>query len=272
LIEIHSTIRGAWKMMKVGVHLARGAATLAFVYPVVDHARRLSLKQRWSRKLIAVLGIECRVKERSSRETTLIVANHSSWVDIFVINALVPAAFVCKEDVRSWPLIGWFSACTDSIYLRRGNRRAAHDVAGEVQSALLGGLTVAAFPEGTTYEGSGVLPFHGALFQGAVDAGCAVQPMALNYTDGDGVSTTRVAYCGDMSFIASLWQICCSKDLRANLHVLPPIPAEGRRRQELAKEARGRIAASLASARSHDPSKAAPLDSEGELPAVTISA
>ena len=100
MIEIHPGIRGTWKMMKVGVHLARGAATLAFAYPAVDHARRLGLKQRWSRKLIAVLGIECRVKGGSSPETTLIVANHSSWVDIFVINALVPAAFVCKEDIR----------------------------------------------------------------------------------------------------------------------------------------------------------------------------
>lgn len=271
-MAIRPGIRGAWKMMKVGVHLARGAATLAFAYPAVDHARRLSLKQRWSRKLIAVLGIECRFKGGSSRETTLIVANHSSWVDIFVINVLVPAAFVCKEDVRSWPLIGWFSTKTDSIYLRRGNRRAARGVAGEVRTALLSGLTVAAFPEGTTHEGAGVLPFHSALFQAAVDARCAVQPMALNYTDGKGVATTRVAYCGDTSFIASLWQICCSKDLRADLHVLPPIRAEGRRRQELAKEARGRIAASLAGAGSHDPSSAAPLDSGRELAVVTISA
>lgn len=271
-MAIHPGIRGTWKMMKVALHLARGAVILALAYPAVDHARRLSLKQRWSRKLIAVLGIECRFKGESSPETTLIVANHSSWVDIFVINALVPAAFVCKEDIRSWPLIGWFSAKTDSIYLRRGNRRAARDVAGEVRAALLRGLTVAAFPEGTTHEGSGVLPFHSALFQAAVDARCALQPMALNYADGDGRSTTRAAYCGDMSFIASLWQICCSKDLRADLHVLAPIRADGRRRQDLAKESRGRIALSLAGAGFHDPSRAAPLLIDRELPADTISA
>lgn len=137
---------------------------------------------------------------------------------------------------------------------------------------MLNELTVAAFPEGTTQEVAGVLPFHSALFQAAVDARCAVQPMALNYTDGDGRSTTRVAYCGDMSFITSLWQICCSKELRADLQVLPPIRAEGRRRQELAKESRDRIAASLAGTGFHDPSRAAPLVSERELPAVTISA
>jgi len=271
-MDVHSAIRGLWKMTRVGVHLAGGAATLAFAYPAADHARRLSLKQRWSRKLIGILGIECRVKGGASAETAFIVANHSSWVDIFVINALVPAAFVCKEDVRHWPLIGWFSANTDSIFLRRGSGRAARDVTAEVRAALLGGLTVAAFPEGTTCEGAGVLPFHSALFQAAVDARCAVQPMALRYTEGDGRSTTRVAYCGDMSFIDSLWQICCSSDLRADLHVLPAIRATAGTRHALAKESRSWIAASLAAPGFHDPSRAAPVVAEGGLPVVTISA
>lgn len=233
-------------MAWVGVHLVSGAATIALRYPRADLALRLQLKQQWSRRLMRILGIETRLDGATAEQTVLIVANHTSWVDIFAINAVAPAAFVCKDDVRNWPLIGWLCANTDSIFIRRGDRRAARDTAREVRTALLSGRTVAVFPEGTTTEGEAVLPFHAALLQPAIDAGRPVQPVALRYRGAGGEPTSRVAYCGELSFIESLWRICSTRGLSVELAALPLLEAAGTPRGALAQACRNRISSRLA--------------------------
>jgi 1-acyl-sn-glycerol-3-phosphate acyltransferase len=228
-------------MARVGIHLANGAATVALRYPRADLTLRSRLKQEWSHRLMRILGIETVFDGAMARQTTLIVANHTSWVDVFAINAVAPAAFVCKDDVRSWPLIGWLCANTDSIFIRRGQRRAARDVVSAMQRALNGGKTVAVFPEGTTTEGDTVLPFHAALLQPAIDSGHPLQPMALRYRGADGESTRRVAYCGELSFIESLWRICSARGLSVELAVLPLLETAGTQRGALAHACRDRI-------------------------------
>jgi len=96
----------------------------------------------------------------------MLVANHVSWLDIFVINAVSPAAFVAKDDVRKWPLIGWMSERSDTIYIRRGSLRAAHETTRQLAAYLDKGIGVVAFPEGTTSDGRHVLPFMAHCYRG----------------------------------------------------------------------------------------------------------
>ncbi|MGB0129889.1 MAG: lysophospholipid acyltransferase family protein [Rhodocyclaceae bacterium] len=265
-------LRGIWRMARVGVHLASGAATVALRYPRSDLARRLRLKQEWSRRLMGILGIESVFDGAMAQQPRLIVANHTSWVDIFAINAIAPAAFVCKDDVRGWPLIGWLCANTDSIFIRRGDRRAARDVAKEVQLALLGGRTVAVFPEGTTTEGDTVLPFRGALLQPAIDSGYPLQPVALRYRGADGEPTSRVAYCGELSFIESLWRICSTRGLTVELAALPLLETTGAQRGALAHTCRARITSRLGLAEHHAPPTSSALTPTRDLAVSTVSA
>ena len=90
-------------------------------------------------------------------ERGLLVANHVSWVDIFVVNALTPAAFVSKADVRQWPVIGWLAAVNETVFLRRGSRGHARVINEEIAERMRAGRHVALFPEGTTTDGSHVL-------------------------------------------------------------------------------------------------------------------
>jgi 1-acyl-sn-glycerol-3-phosphate acyltransferase len=191
-------------LTRVGLHLGYGLATAALVYPLIGRPAQLKLKQRWSRQLLGMLGVRLQAEAAPLPSPTLLVANHISWLDIYVINALAPAAFVCKADVRDWPLIGWLCERTETVFMPRGSRRGAREASGIVAARLRQGWQVAVFPEGTTSDGSEVLPFHGALLQGAVDAGCRVQPLALRYTDEDGRPSTAAAYCGDTSLLQSL--------------------------------------------------------------------
>jgi 1-acyl-sn-glycerol-3-phosphate acyltransferase len=236
----------------VGLHLAWGAATVAVVYPWSTLAFRRALKRRWSRQLVGILGMRLKVVAEGkvgAGETArvrlpagLVVANHVSWLDIYVINALTPAAFVSKDDVRAWPLIGWLSANTETIFLARGSRAAAQQTRETIVAELSAGAHVAVFPEGTTTGGDRVLPFHGALFQSAIDAAVPVVPLALRYVAADGRPSRAPAYDGDITLLQSMRAIARSSGLTAQLRVLAPLPSAAADRRHLAARSHRAIA------------------------------
>lgn len=224
----------AFRLARVGLHLGYGLAAAALVYPLIGRPAQLKLKQRWSRQLLGMLGVRLQAEATPLPSPALLVANHISWLDIYVINALAPAAFVCKADVREWPLIGWLCERTETVFMPRGSRCAARQASEAVASRLRQGWRVAVFPEGTTSDGSEILPFHGALLQGAVDAGCRVQPLALRYTDAEGRPSTAAAYCGDTTLLQSLRRLASAPGLHARLDILPPLDGRGAERRALA--------------------------------------
>jgi 1-acyl-sn-glycerol-3-phosphate acyltransferase len=230
-------LRTHWRLVRVGLHLGYGLAVAAVVYPLAGRPAQLKLKQRWSRQLLGMLGVRLQAKATPLPSATLLVANHISWLDIYVINALAPAAFICKADVRSWPFIGWLCERTETVFMPRGSRNAAKQAGEIVALRLRQGWRVAVFPEGTTSDGGEVLPFHGALLQGAIDASCRVQPLALRYTDGDGRLSTAPAYCGDTTLLQSLRRIAAAPRLHVRLDVLPPLDGHGAERRALAATA-----------------------------------
>lgn len=237
--------RAAFRLSRAALHLFHGAATVAAVYPFAGIALRRRLKQRWSRQMLSMLGVGLPRSAGGCGEG-LLVANHISWLDIFVINAWAPSAFVSKDEVRAWPVIGWLSARTDTIFLERGSRRAAHRATDHLLSCLKQGGRVAVFPEGTTSEGDQVLPFHSALLQPAVDAGCAVHPVVLSYRDRDGRPSAAAAYVGDTTLWQSLIAIASASGIEAEPNFLPSLSAAGSDRRHLAATLHRHIAHELA--------------------------
>jgi 1-acyl-sn-glycerol-3-phosphate acyltransferase len=235
----------AFRLARVGLHLGYGIATAALVYPLIGRPGRLYLKRRWSRQLLGMLGVHLQAEAAPLPAPCLLVANHVSWLDIYVINALAPAAFVCKAEVREWPFIGWLCERTETVFMPRGSRRAAHQASDVIASRLRQGWLVAVFPEGTTSDGRDVLHFHGALLQGAIDAGCPVQPLALRYSDADGPVSAAAAYCGDTTLLQSLRRIASARHLCARLDVLAPLKEPDAERRALAAAAWQSIRLSL---------------------------
>lgn len=220
-------------------------ATVAFVYPLIGDARQRTLKQGWSRQLLAILGIRLDATLGEIAPGSLIVANHISWIDIFVINAARPSAFVAKAEVRRWPLLGWLAARTDTVFLRRGSRGHAKIVNAEIDALLEAGRDVAIFPEGTTTDGTHLLGFHGALLQPAVETGRPIQPLALAYETPDGRRTLAPAYVGDTSLGQCLSAILAERRIVARLRAAPPLTSAGCERRQLACAAHAAIALSL---------------------------
>ncbi len=228
---------------------------MACVYPFAALRVRRALKQRWSRQLLETLGMRLKVGAGATAmpPRALLVCNHISWLDIFVINAMAPAAFVSKDDVLGWPLIGWLCANTETIFLERGSRAAAQRTLDTMKDCLRSGVPVAVFPEGTTTDGDRVLPFHAALFQGAIDVRAAVVPLALRYADGRHSPTRAPAYDGDVTLWQSLQAVARTDGLRAEVRMLPAIAADGASRRALAKHCHASIAYHIGGAVRNEP-------------------
>jgi len=192
-----------------------------------------------------MLGMKVGAGGTAAVSPGLLVCNHISWLDIFVINALAPAAFVSKDDVQHWPLIGWLCARTETIFLERGSRAAAQRTRETMIACLRDGAHVAVFPEGTTTDGSRLLPFHAALFQSAIDAGTPVVPLALRYLDAAGRPSRAPAYDGDVALWQCLRAIARAQGLTVRIDVLAPLDTYACDRRHLAAHCHRAIAARL---------------------------
>lgn len=236
-------------MLGICLHLLLGLLTAALVFPLAGEAGRARLVRRWSVKLLGLCRVKVQVIDAAAGAApthALIVANHISWLDIFVINSWHPCRFVAKADIRGWPLLGWLCARAGTIFIERGSLRAVRRIYEGLVHRLQAGERVAFFPEGTTSEQGSVLPFHSNLFESAVEAQVPVQPFALRYlrVDGGGFHPA-VTFIGDMSFVESLIVILKGGSIRAELVRLPVIETAGGHRRELAQAAHDAIAAEL---------------------------
>lgn len=239
-------IRYYYRLFRVMLHLLAGLAACALVFPWAGSAQRDRIVRRWSRKLLAIVGV--RVQQEAgvpALEHAMIVANHVSWLDIFVINSLHPCHFVAKSEIREWPVLGWLAEKGGTVFLARGNRRELRHIFKGMVSALERGDRVAFFPEGTTAAQGTVLPFHANLFEAAVDAKVQVQPYALRYLNAQGQLHPSVDFTGDITFAQSMLAVLSGPAIEARLTCLPALQGAGAHRRELAQAAHDAVAAVL---------------------------
>lgn len=227
------------RILRIILHLIGGCMTILFIYPFASRPYRLALKQRWSQRAVRMLGV--RVIISGQLAANMRIANHISWLDVVILNSIIPSVFIAKDDLRDWPLIGWLAVHIETYFMLRRSRYAAHKAAQHIATLLRAGIDILAFPEGTTSDGTQVLPFYNALLQGAIDANAEVQPIAIRYYDKHGNLSLVPAFCGDMNFVESLWYIACTDYVMATIHLLPAINCAGQERRIVATQLRDSI-------------------------------
>ena len=253
------SLRSGLRLLLIGLHLAQGAVQAGLLFPLAGDTGRRRLTRAWSRQLLALLGI--RVDgggELAGIEGGLLAANHISFIDIFVINALLPSTFVAKSDVRQWPLIGWLCQRAGTVFIERGNRKAAHQAHGQMLEALAAGQRLAIFPEGTTTAGDRLLPFHAALFQSAIDAAVPVHVIALSYVGADGTRSAAPAYIDEISLLDCLVAVLEAGGLVARIELASAYAPPLADRRHLAHCAHQAVAAALGDARHGMPASRRP--------------
>ncbi|OQA33747.1 MAG: 2-acyl-glycerophospho-ethanolamine acyltransferase [Betaproteobacteria bacterium ADurb.Bin341] len=230
------------RLIRVGLLILSGTATVVFLFHFLNDLQRARQKQRWSKTLLLILGIQADANLGHVRPGSLIVANHISWLDIFVINAVLPCAFVSKAEVRHWPLIGWLAAVNETVFLRRGSHGHASLINREIAQKLNQGKHVVVFPEGTTTDGLRLLSFHAALIQPALAAGRPVVPLAISYWEPGGKRSLAPRYDGQISFGECLKSIAARPHLKARLQSLPALGLHSEDRRTVAQAAHAAIA------------------------------
>ncbi len=219
----------------------------------LHRVRRLGAAQRdrvirdWSRAVLRTCRIELQLDGPPPTAPCLLAINHVSWLDIVVLNAVAPTRFVAKADVDRWPVVGALARGSGTLFIERSRPRDAMRVMHDMTRCLREGQQVSVFPEGTTSAGDRILPLHANLFQAAVSAAVAVQPVLLRYLDADGVTpSTAPAYVGDDSILRTLWRMAAAPRLHASIAYLSPI--HGGERRALARAVQDSLQQALSTA------------------------
>jgi len=176
----------------------------------------------WNNRLCHIFKAHIRVQGNINTPATLFVMNHISWFDIPVLASQKPLHFLSKAEVKSWPVIGWFTKRAGTLFIQRGVAGAAENSLNEITQCLRSGGSVVVFPEGTTTDGSSLRNFHGRLLQAAIDAKVEIQPIALRYPYKNGINP-HVPYIDDLTFMDSVFGLTRSKPLNVELNFLDPI-------------------------------------------------
>jgi 1-acyl-sn-glycerol-3-phosphate acyltransferase len=235
-------------LARVAAHFTHAAGVAGLGYPFMNTARRQHALQRWSAGLVRHLAANLTMHGKPPQHGAgpfLLVANHVSWLDIFAINAAVPTRFVAKSEVRRWPLVGWLCVKADTVFIERERRRDLARLDNVIGDALRAGAGMGVFLEGTTTDGTQVLPFHSSLLRPAQQARAQVIPVAIQYRRRDGSICTEAAYDGDKSAMDTLKLMLTQHEIHAHVHFLPPLATEGVHRKTLANNARDVIVRAL---------------------------
>lgn len=230
---------GIYRLIKIGFYIIGCLWTVAFVLPGADSIKRGRIIRVWAGRLPRMIGI--RIEHEGTLNCPeafdsgitpdslgrLLVSNHVTFLDPFVIDAVLPAGFVAKAEIGHWPVLGRIASAVGTIYIDRSNKRALIGIAESMEAALRQGRNVLVFPEGTTSNGQGLLKLHSNLFEAAAVTGALTVPLLIQYKK-DGVPSSIPAWTGHEPLFTRLWTILCTQGLSVTVHILPTLTATNR--------------------------------------------
>lgn len=210
----------------VVIWIVSSLLSVAVVYPLVSLPMRNAMNHYWSRMLMFICGVKVRVVGQPVQTgAALWVANHVSWIDIFVLSSVRCVAFIAKSDIRRWPIIGLLVAKAGTVFIERGQRYAIKAVGDQMNHRFAQGEVLGLFPEGTTSGGLDVRPFHASLFEPAIRARVCIQPIALRFLHR-GRRSDYVAFVGEQNLVQNLWVLLGTTQVVVEVVFLPLITAE----------------------------------------------
>ena len=240
---ISTALIGIWRAFAVVFFslcaLAHNAITLPFVPRTRRPHARAAWLHCWCRFACRVLGI--RVTTRGSMPTSgLLVSNHLSYLDIVLLSSIRPCVFVAKRDVASWTLFGWLAHAGGTIFVDREQRLSSVKALDAIRAALASGSAVVLFPEGTSSDGSTVLPFKSALLEPAVQLRSPIAAASIEYALDDGSVADEVCYWRDMTLVPHLLNLLLKREIRATYSFALAKIRTGNRK-EISRELRDEI-------------------------------
>lgn len=250
-----SKIHQYWKMVVIGFAMlyliAVGNAARIFLRGEDLRAFQTRLLRRIVHVGLGVLGVKVEIANAElwrNDQNYLMVSNHLSYLDIMVYASYKPMCFVSTVEVEKTPVLGHLAKASGCIFVERRSRENIRQEVEAIAGALRAGHNMIFFPEGTSTNGTSVLPFKKPLFAPAQQAGVSVLPAVIQVREINGQPVTSanrdlICWYGDMDFTPHLLAMAALRSIRVTVTLLPPFPvSEATPRDEIAKRAHDAIA------------------------------
>ena len=226
------------KIILVLTHIFLGLVSIIF-FPIIDRKSKKILIKSWSLLLLRIFKINLilnkNLKEILTKKNYLIVSNHISWLDIFIINAAYPVAFVAKHSISKWPILSWLVKASETIFIDRKRIIKIKETTKEVENFLQNKGSICIFPEGTSTDGSQLLNFKSTLLQTTIKKNISVLPIAIQYFHNQNYCSAP-GYYGDLTLLDSIRNLIKFDNIEAKLTILTEINSISNRKV-LANEA-----------------------------------
>ncbi len=239
--------------------IARLGLLLVTYVPLHLVAKRGGRQSPWPRRFLRraaqIAGARVQLVGAPLAPHSLVLANHTSWLDILILGGAAGTRFVSKAEVQRVPLIGWLSDQNSTLYIDRAERGDAHGQVRRIAAALAAPQPLTVFPEGTTSDGRTLLAFRSTLLHAVAPPppGATVRPVALDYRD----SLDAVAWHSGEPGLANALRVLGMKgQRRVTVRLLDPLPPTSNRKA-LAHSAHDAIIAALPSVSGRDKLEAA---------------
>ena len=227
-----------------------------------------------------LIGIEVRVigkaAKRQGTRSVVYVSNHSSWVDIPILGGVLDGCFVAKNEVATWPVIATIARLGRTVFVSRARTTMARE-RDTMRTVLRAGDNLILFPEGTSSDGSRVLPFRSSFFAIAepevgadITTAPLIQPVSIVYDRLGGLPAGRAsrpvfAWYGDMDIASHFWRLSQHTGLRATVLLHTPLdPALFQDRKALSQAVWQIVADGASTLRQNRPAR--PLDLREQRP------
>jgi lyso-ornithine lipid O-acyltransferase len=237
-------VRAVWRLLGFLAIVAAALVDLGLRWLAgrrLDLGQRARWLHRWTGRALRWFDIRLRVHGEPP-PSGLIVSNHLSYLDIFVLSAIAPTVFVSNHEVGSWPVAGMLAQLAGTVFIDRRRRADVVRVGSRLVPVVESGQPVALFLEGTSTGGDRVLRFHSSLLAPAVEHGWTVTPTFLAYASPVASVESEICYWGEAVFFPHFLNLIGLRGTEAHVHFGAGRPAAGDRRA-LAVDLRAEVCA-----------------------------
>jgi 1-acyl-sn-glycerol-3-phosphate acyltransferase len=235
------------------------------VFLAVPGPAKVRFAQTYWRGVARILGLRIKIRGQvTAHRPILFIANHCTWLDIIVLGTVLPGCFVAKGDIANWPFIKWIARLGRTVFVSRAKSTLERERDG-LLGRLAAGDNIILFPEGTTSDGTRILPFQSSFLAiAAAPSKPAIQLVTLVYDELDGLPVQRrdrpdISWYGDMTMVSHFPRVGRRKAIGATIIIDPAIPPGiYNNRKILSHVLQTRLAANAAALRQNRDVEAAP--------------
>ncbi|WP_340111168.1 lysophospholipid acyltransferase family protein [Maribellus mangrovi] len=196
--------------------------TGALWYKLFGFSRKLQrwMQGNWGKAAMFICGITLNKYQLPKSSNFILMPNHRSYIDIFIVTALTPSAMVGKTEIGKWPFVGMAVKASNSILVDRNNTSSLLQTMAKIKNSVSQGIPVTLFPEGTTFKGPLTKHFKNGSFKIAADTKIPVIPMAIEFKDKND------AWVEDDTFVGHFFRQLGKPVTRANVDFGEPISSD----------------------------------------------